>query len=317
MTATLSGPSSGTIYKPTTNFTVAQSGLFTGSVTPSDGLPVGQAGIFTPQFLSWLATSQSQTFTYTPNKSGSIPISIVASVGSIAGSPVTLTVAVNSTTSVVFTGPTPGGNGYESAVQGTATGNFTVTPNGLLTDTIVPRDGRQGGTFTPSSLVFSNSATPQTFTYTPAKTGIYDITLFSLTGIVYPSIFKINSTPKAATTATLTGPTTARAGFGTNVPFTVSLDGYYSGVITPSDSSQGGTFSPPTLIYPNNSNAPQTFIYTPANTASGNKSISISASPSLSTSGSPITVAVSAATPWIGFAPGRYQLFYWPNPTNS
>jgi hypothetical protein len=313
--AILSGPTSGTLGVPST-FTVSQSMTSTGTVTPSDGLSGSTAGIFVPTFLSWNGTSQSQTFTYTPNKTGVISISITASEEAVSGSPISFTV-FNQTTSVVITGPTPAGNGLIAAKQGTATGNFTVTPNGSLNDTIILRDGRAGGTFTPSSLTFTNSATPQTFTYTPAVTSTIDISFVSLAGIIqYPQRFTIDSGPPVATTLTLTGPTTANAGFGTPVPFTVTPNGTYTGVVTPSDSSTG-TFTPAKLIWLNGSNSPQTFIYQPANTESGSKNVSITASPSLTLVGSPIAVTVNAATPIQNFGVGAFNKFYSPNATNS
>jgi len=63
-------------------------------------------------------------------------------------------------TSYTLTGPT-------SDTIGFASGNFTVTPNGLYTGTITPSDSGAGGTFSPTSLTFSSSSVAQTFTYTP------------------------------------------------------------------------------------------------------------------------------------------------------
>jgi hypothetical protein len=81
-------------------------------------------------------------------------------------------------TSMILTGPTP--IEYLGGIQGkvgVATGNFTVTPNDVFTGTVTMSDlsiadqTQSGGTFTPSSLTFSGTSTPQTFTYTPAKVG--------------------------------------------------------------------------------------------------------------------------------------------------
>ncbi len=55
-----------------------------------------------------------------------------------------------------------------SGPVGIASGNFTVTPNGVVTVVITPSDSGGGGTFTPSSLTFTASSVAQTFTYTPA-----------------------------------------------------------------------------------------------------------------------------------------------------
>lgn len=60
---------------------------------------------------------------------------------------------------------------------GVATGNFTVTPNDVYTgvvsfsDLSIADQTTAGGTFTPTSLTFSGTSTPQTFVYTPGKIG--------------------------------------------------------------------------------------------------------------------------------------------------
>jgi len=80
--------------------------------------------------------------------------------------------------SVVITGPTPTASlGAVQGQVGVPTGNFTITPNEAITCTVsfsdlsLTEQTQAGGTFTPSSLTFNNSITPQTFTYTPAKIG--------------------------------------------------------------------------------------------------------------------------------------------------
>lgn len=94
----------------------------------------------------------------------------------------------------------------------------------------------------------------------------------------------------AATTATLSGPTSGIVGV-TSTNFTVSLNGIYTGTITPSDSGAGGTFSPTVLTW-TSSAASQAFTYTPVEVAT--IPISILASPVLTISGSPISFAVLA-----------------------
>jgi hypothetical protein len=80
--------------------------------------------------------------------------------------------------SVVITGPTPTASlGAVQGQVGVATGNFTITPNTAINCTVsfsdlsITDQTIGGGTFTPTSLTFSNSAVPQTFTYTPGKVG--------------------------------------------------------------------------------------------------------------------------------------------------
>jgi len=71
-----------------------------------------------------------------------------------------------------LTGPTSG-------VIGQASTAFTLTPNTTVSDTVTMNDVSQGGTFTPSSLTFTSSSTPQTFTYKPLAGGLKAITLVS------------------------------------------------------------------------------------------------------------------------------------------
>jgi hypothetical protein len=61
-----------------------------------------------------------------------------------------------------------------------ASGAFTITPPGSVTDTVTLNDGGRGGTFAVSgspvtSLSWSSSAAAQTFTYAPAYTGYFAI----------------------------------------------------------------------------------------------------------------------------------------------
>lgn len=67
---TLTGPSSGTVGSPSTNFTVGANGPITGTVTvtPSDG---GDGGTFTPTSVAISAGTPTATFTYTAANAGS------------------------------------------------------------------------------------------------------------------------------------------------------------------------------------------------------------------------------------------------------
>lgn len=85
-------------------------------------------------------------------------------------------------TSFILSGPIPyAPAGAVQLVVGTPSGNFTLTPNAAFTGTVALSDSDIGkglfaggpvGTFSPTSLTFSNSATPQTFTYTANSHGI-------------------------------------------------------------------------------------------------------------------------------------------------
>ena len=105
-TATLSGPTSGTVGVATT-FNVRLDGTFyTGTVTVSVS-PGG--GTLTPTSLSWSGTAQAQAFTYTPSATGSFSISISASPAlTIAGSPITyIATTPTPTPTPTPTGPMP------------------------------------------------------------------------------------------------------------------------------------------------------------------------------------------------------------------
>lgn len=108
------------------------------------------------------------------------------------------------------------------------------------------------------------------------------------------------STP--ATTAVFSGPTSGTVGVpSTN--FTVTINGTYAGTITPSDSGASGTFTPVTI------SGDGTFTYTAF--AAGTKSISISASPSLTISGSPISyLATVGAAGGGGSSLSAEQMYY-------
>lgn len=73
-------------------------------------------------------------------------------------------------TALTLTAPSP-----SSGLKSVASANFTVGYNGTIAagDTVSFSDGALGGTFTPSTLVFTSGPTPstQTVTYTPATVG--------------------------------------------------------------------------------------------------------------------------------------------------
>ncbi len=83
-------------------------------------------------------------------------------------------------TTYTLTGPSGGTNGVASR-------NFTVTPNGIFTGTITPNDNSDGGTFTPTSLTWTESGLAKTFTYTPASTGAKTIAATNDGGLSNPS----------------------------------------------------------------------------------------------------------------------------------
>lgn len=73
LTATLTGPTSGSINSPSANFFVTLNGFWTGTIIMDDG---GAGGVFTPTELVWVSQEIPQSFTYTPSEYGNIQISI-------------------------------------------------------------------------------------------------------------------------------------------------------------------------------------------------------------------------------------------------
>lgn len=97
--------------------------------------------------------------------------------------------------------------------------------------------------------------------------------------------------PASASAFTLTGPSSGTVGVA-STNFTVTpTGGNYTGTITPSAGAGGGTFTPTSLTWSSASDA-KTFTYTPAST--GAKTISATASPSL-TAPSSLTYTANAA----------------------
>ena len=105
-------------------------------------------------------------------------------------------------TSYTLTGPT-------ASVTGSASSNFTLTPNGVFTGTITPSDGGGGGTFTPASRTWTASSAAQTFTYTAASNGKHTISAADSGSLTDPaSLVLVSGTVvlDAAILAGMTGP---------------------------------------------------------------------------------------------------------------
>jgi hypothetical protein len=95
---------------------------------------------------------------------------------------------------LALTGPSSGSVGVPS-------GNFIVTPSAPYTGVVTPSDSGGGGVFSPSTLTFSNSSVPQTFTYTAASQSNFSI---SITGNPPPDGY--SGSPVAYTTIPYTPP---------------------------------------------------------------------------------------------------------------
>lgn len=125
------------------NGTANAAGLSVASVALSDGSP-------------------SATFTFTPPSAGSYDLTGEDGSNVWVPAPALTLAATATATAYTLEGPASG-------TVNVASSAFTVTPNGSYTGTITPASSGSG-TFSPTSLTFSGSAAPQTFTYTPATT---------------------------------------------------------------------------------------------------------------------------------------------------
>ena len=113
--------------------------------------------------------------------------------------------ASSASSSVTPTAPATGYSltGPSGGSLNTASTNFTVTPNGLYTGTITITPS--GGTLsTPVVLTFSNSATPQTFTITPASVGPVTLTPSNNGSLTDPSALTYGTPPAAPTVTSAT-----------------------------------------------------------------------------------------------------------------
>lgn len=291
---TMTGPTSGTVGSPSTNFTVGANGTITGTVvvTPSDG---GAGGTFTPTTVSISSGSPTGTFTYTAASTGAKTISVTNDGSLTNPSNITYTASSAAATAVTLTGPT-------TSTVGSPSTNFTAGANGAITGTVVvtPSDGGGGGTFTPTTVSISAGTPTATFTYTAGSTGSKTISVTNNGSLTNPSNITLTASSAAATALSLTGPTGGVSGVA-STNFTVTANGALSGsiTVTPSDSSGGGAFTPTTVAL-SSGVLSGTFTYTPAST--GAKSISITNTGSL-TNPSALTYTSTAASAEAPFPP--------------
>ncbi len=193
-------------------------------------------------------------------------------------------------TAYTMTGPTAGTVGVNSTA-------FTVTLGaGKLTGsvTITPADGGASGTFAPTSVNLTNTARSATFTYDAAGTGTKTISVTNTKNLTNPgTIAYVASAAVSPVTAyTMTGPTTGLVGVASSI-FRVTLGtGTLSGlvVVTPDDSSAGGTFTPPAV---NLTNTARTATFTYTSSAAATDTISVTNNSTL-VDPSPISYVASA-----------------------
>lgn len=137
--------------------------------------------------------------------------------------------------------------------------------------------------------------------YTGAETGL--LALYHL-----DSAGTDSSGTTAATTYTLAGPASGATGVA-SANFTVTASGTLASsvTVTPSDASNGGTFSPTSVTLASGSNTSATFVYTPAST--GTKTISTTNSGTLT---DPSAVTYTATAALVTIARNNAAIYYAP-----
>jgi hypothetical protein len=126
---TITGPSSGTVGSPSTNFTVGANGTITGTVTvtPNDG---GDGGTFTPTSVNISSGSPTGTFTYTPANPGSptATINVTNNGGLTNPSGIAFSASAPSATQLVLSVPDAAGlSGFNGIVLSAAAPGSGVT----------------------------------------------------------------------------------------------------------------------------------------------------------------------------------------------
>ncbi len=292
-TYTLSGPSTCTVGVPSDPFTIALvgTGTITGFVTISPFDHFGN-GTFNPGAGAFQLTNtvRSGTITYTAVSADTFLITTTNNGGLTDPAPLNITATTSAATAYTLTGPTSGTVGQPS-------GPFTVTlGTGSQVGTVIftPDDAAGGGTFSPTTVSLTNTTRSATFTYNSANTSPHSITTTNNGGLSDPGGVTFTGSTSAATTYTMTGPTTGRVGSPSG-PFTVTMSpGSVSGavIVTPHDASGGGTFAPTTVSLTNTVRS-ATFTYNAANTSS--HSITVTNNGGLSNP-SPITFVATTSS---------------------
>jgi hypothetical protein len=165
-----------------------------------------------------------------------------------------------------------------------------------------------GWTVTSSPVVIAQGSTTGTFTVTPTTAATASVSLSATT----PSLtlagtpISVVATVHPSTTATLTGPTKGHPSVA-SPPFTVTLDypADQTYTITPASSGSGDTCSPATLTF-NIGQSSHTFTVTPGS-GTGSRNVTITSSPSLTCSGSPIAYLTAAGSAYTSTKSGNWN----------
>jgi hypothetical protein len=232
-TYTLTGPSSGTVNVSSTDFTVVPvGGVFTGTITPSDG---GEGGTFSPASLTWSATSDAKTFTYTPTTVGARTIATTNSGGLANPAGIAYAATPTAATSMTFTGPTVLVVGQPET--------YTLAPDGAYSGSVA-LSSDHGGVFTPPSLSWGGASTAKTFTYAATERAQVVLTA-TPSGLPAPPSITAFGVIRPAT-YTMSAPDTLQVGQAATLTFSFppATDPFGTTVITPWVSSGAGTFSP-------------------------------------------------------------------------
>ena len=147
--------------------------------------------------------------------------------------------------------------------------------------------------------LFNSAFTPRSTAYTGSEPNL--LALWHLDGS------GVDSVTAAASTYALAGPSTGTVGIA-STSFTVTVNGNLGSplTITPSDSSAGGTFSPPSIIIAAGTNGSASFTYAAAN--AGTKTISTTNNGSLT---NPVALSFVAGSP-ASFTPDAAVIQYSP-----
>ncbi len=206
----------------------------------------------------------------------------------------------------VANGPTPPATAYTVTAPtpaigliNTASGDFTVQPNGPYTGTITITP-RGGGLSTPFVLTWSSSSAAQTFTITPTSTDTVTLTPTNSGSLTNPNPVTYATTSATAYIFTTPSQCSGLVGVASDL-FTVQPNGPYTGTITVTPS--GGGLTAPIVLTWANSSTTQTFSIVP--TLAGTVSLTPTNSGNLTDEGI-LTYTVTAPppgttrTPWLG-----------------